>query len=114
MPDYPHHLRSFDYRGQHRYFLTFCTFERQSHFAIRRHVEVTLANILRASGVADVAIPAYCFMPDHVHLLVEGVSGQACLKTFVSLAKQLSGFHFKREFGRRLWQRYGYERVLRE
>ena len=77
-------------------------------------MEVTLANILRACDAEDFVVTAYCFMPDHVHALAEGSSDRACLKTFVSRAKQLSGFHFKREFGRRLWQAYGYERVLRE
>ena len=28
-------------------------------------------------------------------------------------SKQLSGYHFARRTRRRLWQRYGYERVLR-
>ena len=28
----PDHLNAFDYLGLHRYFLTFCTFERQPHF----------------------------------------------------------------------------------
>ena len=25
-----------------------------------------------------------------------------------------SGYHFKQQFGQRLWQRYGFERVLRD
>ncbi len=59
------------------------------------------------------AIVAYCFMPDHLHLLVEGeAEGSDCLR-FSKLAKQLSGYYFKQSFGARLWQRYGYERVLR-
>ncbi len=52
-------------------------------------------------------------MPEHLHLLVEGLRADADLKTFVARAKQFSGYYFKRETGRRLWQRYGYERVLR-
>jgi len=32
---------------------------------------------------------------------------------FISRAKQYSGFYYQAAFGRRLWQRYGYERVLR-
>jgi hypothetical protein len=35
------------------------------------------------------------------------------LKTFVARAKQFSGFVFANAAGTRLWQRYGYERVLR-
>ena len=52
-------------------------------------------------------------MPDHVHLLVEGVRATSDGRRFIAGAKQLSGFHFRRTFGEPLWQRYGYERVLR-
>jgi putative transposase len=59
------------------------------------------------------AILAYCFMPDHLHLLVEGTSGNSSLLEFVRTAKQRSGFAFARTSRIRLWQRYGFERVLR-
>ena len=53
-------------------------------------------------------------MPDHLHLLVHGQSDNANCKDFIATAKQYSGYHFKREFGQGLWQRYGYERTLRK
>ena len=52
-------------------------------------------------------------MPDHLHLLVEGQSADADARRFIKAAKQYSGFHYRRPFGCRLWQRYGYERTLR-
>jgi putative transposase len=52
-------------------------------------------------------------MPDHLHMLLEGMKADADLKALVKRAKQFSGYYFKRETGQRLWQRYGYERVLR-
>ena len=48
-----------------------------------------------------------------IHLLVEGTSEAADCKRFIARAKQLSGFYYKKQHGRRLWQRYGFERVLR-
>src|SRR5207248_9053105 len=68
----------------------------------------------RAGREHLVAILAYCFMPDHVHLLVEGTREDSDLKPFQSAAKQYSAFHFKKQFGVTLWQRYAYEHVLRE
>jgi putative transposase len=59
------------------------------------------------------AIVAECYMPDHLHLLVEGQAAHSDCRRFISLAKQLSGFHYYQASGQRLWQRYGYERVLR-
>jgi len=52
-------------------------------------------------------------MPDHLHLLVEGLADDSDARKFISRAKQYSGFHFKAAFDVRLWQRYGFERTLR-
>ena len=53
-------------------------------------------------------------MPDHVHLLVEGLTDDADVRAFVAAAKQKSGFDFSVRDGRRLWQKGYYERVLRD
>lgn len=109
----PGHLKQFDYRGFHRYFLTFCTYDRKRQFVEPGTVEIVLAQVLRAAEQERFAILAYCFMPDHVHLLVEGESENAECLRFIARAKQFSGFHFLKHAGTRLWQRYGFERALR-
>ena len=110
---HPQHLREFSYQGFHRYSLRICTYQRRCIFVDQTVVALIRAQIERASLEQHVAVLAYCFMPDHVHLLVEGEDVESdCLK-FVSRAKQYSGFLFSREFHGRLWQRYSYERVLR-
>ena len=83
MPHYPRHLSTFDYRGFHRYFLTFCTFERNPYFELAESVALALEQILRACGQHEFDILAYCFMPDHAHLLVEGTREDADLKAFL-------------------------------
>ncbi|HZJ30263.1 MAG TPA: transposase [Vicinamibacterales bacterium] len=59
------------------------------------------------------ALVAYCYMPDHLHLLVNGEHPHFDCRAFITRSKQLSGFHYQRVFRRRLWQRYGYEHVVR-
>lgn len=76
-------------------------------------VDVAYEQIVRGTHEQAGAITAYCFMPDHLHLLVEMESEASDCLRLVSRAKQFSGFHFKKRFGVALWQRYGYERVLR-
>jgi hypothetical protein len=49
MPRYPEHLRTFDYTGPHRYFITMCTRQRAPHFARADHVSPVCEQILRAS-----------------------------------------------------------------
>ena len=110
----PNHLKAFDYLGLHRYFLTFCTFERRPLFTTSDAVDLVLLQIQRAAGEARFALIAYCFMPDHVHLLVEAQVDDSDAKKFIKAVKQYSGFYFKQRFGQHLWQRYGFERTLRD
>jgi putative transposase len=114
MPEYPRYHKGFDYVGFHRYSLTFRTFGDSDHFLEQSHVDLVLPQILRSADENQCAIPTYCFMPDHHHLLVEGTREDADLCRFVTRAKQFSGFHFSRQTGMRLWQRYGFERILRD
>ena len=109
----PPHLPAFDYRGCYRYFLTFCTHGRRPLFMDAPRVDFVRLQILRTCESERFALFAYCFMPDHVHLLVEGQNADADCRRFIVRAKQLSGFYFAKNFGSRLWQRYGFERVLR-
>ena len=71
---YPRHLPTFSYVGLHRYFLTWCTESRLGLFVTSNAVELVKLQILRAAGDEAFALLAYCFMPDHVHLLIEARS----------------------------------------
>jgi len=109
----PEHLKTFDYVGLHRYSLTFCTDSRRHLFTHSQAVDLVLSQIVRAADEEGFAIVAYCFMPDHVHVLIEAQAETSDCRRFIKRAKQYSGFYYSKEFGHRLWQRYGFERVLR-
>jgi putative transposase len=109
----PERLKTFDYLGCRQYFLTFCTDHRHRLFTAPDRVELARTQISRAASEQRISVLAYCFMPDHVHLLVAGTSEDSDCRRFIARAKQYSGFHYQAAFGRRLWQRFGYERVLR-
>ena len=110
----PGHLKSFDYVGLHRYSLTFCTNRRQQLFTRQDVVDLVLTQISRAAAENQFDVIAYCFMPDHLHLLVEGRADSADCKRFVARAKQYSGFYYSKACHATLWQRYGFEHVLRD
>ena len=110
----PKRLEGFDYAGTHRYFLTFCTRDRLPVFQDTPIAEQTLAQFRRTSTLEQFAILAYCLMPDHAHLLVEGLCVDSNLKRFAKMAKQRSGGLYARNKNERLWQAGYYERVLRE
>jgi putative transposase len=110
----PGHLKTFDYLGQHRYSLTFCTDRRQNLFTRKEVVDLALEQIARGATECGFEIIAYCAMPDHLHLLVEGQRADSDAKRFIARAKQYSGYYHKRAHGASLWQRYGFEHVLRD
>jgi REP element-mobilizing transposase RayT len=102
-------LRGFDYLDKYRYFITFCTYHRRPLFMSAPHVDLTRTQILRAAGQESFDLIAYCFMPDHVHLLVSGSLSSSDCRRFIARAKQFSGFYYQKEFRERLWQRYSYD-----
>ena len=53
-------------------------------------------------------------MPDHAHLLIEGVAGNADFRRFATLSKQRSGYAVRSLIAGRLWQKGYFERVLRD
>lgn len=102
------------YVGPRRYFLTFCTDRRARHFLDADVVGLALAQFLRVGHAEGFTLLAYCFMPDHVHVLVEGTTADSHLRRFIKLSKQCSGHAFGRaKGGRRLWQPFAFEHTLR-
>ncbi len=69
--------------------------------------------ILRTCEERQFALFAYVFMPDHLHMLLEGSSDTAAFRSTMTLLRQRTAIVFKRETGKRLWQDGYYERVLR-
>ena len=110
---YPPHDPRWPYSGKYQYFLTFCTDQRGLLFEQPEPVALVLDQILRSAREWRFEITAYCFMPDHVHLLVTGTTDDADCRAFIKSAKQYSAYYFRRRYGMTLWQRYGFERVIR-
>ena len=113
MPDGAPRIAGFYYRGVHRYSLTICAHARLRVFSDRKIVDAVLAEIRHAAADGGFRILAYCFMPDHLHLLVQGESDDADLRQFVKAWKQKSAFHHAKTTGRRLWQVGFFDHVLR-
>src|SRR4030095_2919701 len=84
----PPRLRRFSYRGCHRYLLTFCTIHRARLFEDAAIVSRALDQIRITARLERFAILAYCFMPDHLHLLVEGLDQHADLRHFAKMSNQ--------------------------
>jgi putative transposase len=110
----PGHLNGFSYVGLHRYSLTFCTDRRRRLFTDGAAVELVVKQLLRAANEQKFSVIAYCFMPDHLHVLIEGTSDDSDAKRFMKAFKQYSGYYYSQKQHDTLWQRYGFEHVLRD
>ena len=66
------------------------------------------------SALFEFKIWVYCFMPDHLHLLIEGEADHSDMKRFISSYKQHTSFYHKKKTGMKLWQTNFYEHILRK
>ena len=71
------------------------------------------SEILRTSHEQGVAVPAYCVMPDHVHLLCEVPSADRSLLSYTHAFKRDTGFAYRQSTGAHLWQPSYFDRGLR-
>ena len=100
----PARLKQHSYIGVQRYSLTFCTDWKRKWFENAEAVQLVLSQFLRVAANEGFVILTYCFMPDHVHLLVEGLRDDSDAKKFIIKSKQCSAHAYAEAFGHRLWQ----------
>jgi REP element-mobilizing transposase RayT len=62
-------------------------------------VERAHAEILRTATEDQFAVLAYCFMPNHLHLVVEGGSPTSDLRRFAKVSKQRVDYVFRTQLG---------------
>ena len=111
---YPKHLDDFPYVGKYSYALTFSADQHMSRMADEQAIALVVAQFRRAAHEEGFCLFLHCIMPDHAHLLVDGRRDDSDCRAFIKRAKQYSGYYYKQRYGCRLWQRYGYERVIRD
>jgi REP element-mobilizing transposase RayT len=69
--------------------------QRRFEFLNADAVNVVLGEFQREADQEGVAILAHCFMPDHVHLLIETLRESCPLQHVARLMKSRAGFYFK-------------------
>lgn len=102
------------YQGQQAYSLTLCTANRKEIFKNDQLVNFFLSQLDELAEKHNFEIYTYCFMPDHLHLLLIGTSEVADVQKFIKLFKQKIGYWFKQKYGENLWQKSYFDHVLRQ
>ena len=94
--------------------MTFCTRDRHEFFNSDERVECVREQILRTCKERRFAIPAAVFMPDHLHLLVQGLDTNSYFISCMTLARRRSALAFHRSFGECLWQDGWVDHIVRD
>lgn len=115
-----------EYRGAKTYSLTICTADRQQLFVDARLVSHCFQELGRQARVSKALVYAYCFMPDHLHLLIGSDGDDLDLIGFVKLFKQRTGWWYRNEHRGSLkasptgviappalWQKSYYDHIVR-
>ena len=90
-------LPALRYAGQNWYFLTLVTEGRVQRFLNPGLVAETLELARDYARMEGFAVWAYCFMPDHLHLMASGVTADASLPRFLTRFKQQTAYRFSRQ-----------------
>jgi len=106
-------LQSFDYTGPYAYSITINADEARSHFSDPRFIRFCIKALDDKASMHAFNVPAYCFMPNHVHLLVAGLTESSPVKRYMQQFKQVTGFAFTQGHAISLWHRSYHDRVLR-
>ncbi len=107
-------LASYTYRGVAAYSVTSCTFVRLPVFTDERWAVEVSRQLLRQAQHHRFDVSAYCFMPNHVHVLFEATAIDSDIRRLMNSWKQESGYTYRRATGSRLWQSGYYDHVLRQ
>jgi putative transposase len=101
------------YVGPQAYFVTLGTFRRAKSF-IDSTLVVLLVDLLREScSVASFEVYAYCFMPDHLHLVLLGINESSALSPLVRTFKGKASAAARSIGVRELWQKGFFDHMLR-
>ena len=101
------------YIGRRAYFLTLCTRDRIPYFRSPRIARWLLENLLQIAAQQSFSLRAYCLMPDHLHILLQGDSPSSDLRSFVNTFKHKTTFYFRAKTGNTLWQISFFDHIMR-
>ena len=109
----PNRLAAESYWGRRGYFLTICTDQRRRILTDTNFINALISILRQTCGIHGCNVYAYCFMPDHLHLVLTGQRDDASLPGFVQAFKSLGARESWKHNIKSLWQKGFYDHVLR-
>jgi REP element-mobilizing transposase RayT len=102
-----------DYIGRRAYFITINVYGRYTVFRSTPPTEIACAQLLRTAASSHFALSAFVFMPDHLHIVTNGLSNTADLRSFMHLFKQTSAYYLRQLGHEKVWRSGYYDRIIR-
>lgn len=109
----PHRLAKEAYRGQIRVAFTACVRDRRVLFDGREVADVFLSALGEGLQRFACSAPVYCFMPDHLHVIVQGEADTSDARGAMAAFKQKTGFWLRRHRPDVDWQKDFWDHILR-
>ena len=110
----PHRLPHEDYSGEITIVFTICVSESQPLFHEHEVVKTFIDILCKETDKHDCQVIVYCFMPDHVHLILRGLSPKADLWKVVVDFKQRSGYWLRQNRNQFRWQKGFFDHIIRK
>ena len=101
------------YEGPRAFNVAVSTAYRRPLFSDESTVNLCLSALAEAGTREGIEVLAYCFMPDHLHLLLEAQEGGNLIR-FMKAFKQTSAYRYRQTFDQPLWQKGYYDHILRK
>src|SRR6266851_7878654 len=102
------------YVGRRIYFVTICCENRRRILANPSNSAVLVSGPDVSLSEDGFIVHAYCVMPNHLHILVEGQSTECNLRAYMTKLKQKTGYSLRGPVDGTLWQNRYYDHILRK
>jgi putative transposase len=101
------------YKGRIRATFTICVKDRRQLFTTKTVVDQFLATPKNIENKYECINWVYLFMPDHLHLIMEGRTDRSDLWKMIVLFKQKTGFWLAQKMPEIQWQKNFYDHIHR-
>jgi putative transposase len=101
------------YRGTVSVSFTLCIQDSKPAFNEASLVKIFIEMLTGLTEKSSCTIPVYCFMPDHLHLIVRGTSDSSDVWKTVVAYKQKTGFWLSSKKPEIKWQKDFYDHLIR-
>jgi putative transposase len=101
------------YLAQRSYLATLCTRDRKAIFTSPQIVQLMVCSLSEQARLHFFEVYAYCFMPDHCHLLLCGIDSSSNLPGMIRAFKGRTAVELRHLGLRNVWQRSFHDHIIR-